>query len=306
VNFSGNIGEDTFVFGSGLSRAAGGDGNDTFVVTKGNLLAGSGIMDFHLNLPGGGEHDMLQLSGFSAAARLEFVSTTVSASGTSALQSYRVVDGDYISPNLLVQTTNGTGRLGGLDYNFNNYGISMVTGPGDVAAFGGKYTLSADRVSDTYDFSASKVALTMDASGLSTAGTHTVKGGPLGSLVRGGPGTVNFTGGIGEDTFIFGSGLSRVAGGGGNDTFVVFKGGLLAGDGIMDFRLNLSDGGEHDTLQLSGFSTAARLDFVSSSVTAAGTMQAYRVVDGDYVSPNLLIQVTGTSARLGSLDYHFG
>ena len=181
-----------------------------------------------------------------------------------------------------------------------------MTGPGDVAAFDGKYTLSADGISDTYDFSASKVALTLDASGLSTAGSHTVKGSPLGSLVRGGPGTVNFTGGAGDDTFVFGSGLSRVAGGGGDDTFVVFKGGLLAGDAIMDFHVTLPGGGEHDTLQLSGFSAAARLDFVSSSVTAAGTMQAYRVVDGDYVSPNLLIQVVGSSARLGSLDYHFG
>jgi Ca2+-binding RTX toxin-like protein len=142
----------------------------------------------------------------------------------------------------------------------------------------------------------------MDASGLSTAGSHTVWGGPLGSTVRGGPGNVNFAGGSGDDTFIFGSGLSRVQGGAGNDSFVFVKGGLTAGDQIIDFHLNLSDGGEHDTLQLLGFSAAARLDLVSTS----GALQSYRVVDGDYVSPTVLIQVTNGSGRLGSLDYHFG
>jgi beta-glucanase (GH16 family) len=181
-------------------------------------------------------------------------------------------------------------------------GESSVTGPDDVAAFGGTYTLRADGVSDLYDFSKAKVALTMDASDLSTAGTHTVWGSPLGGTVRGGPGTVNFAGGIGNDTFIFGTGLSRVLGGGGNDTFVLTKGSILAGDHIIDFQLDLADGGEHDTLQLLGFGAAARLDFVASS----GAQQSYRIVDGDHVSPNLLIKVANSSARLGSLDYQFG
>ena len=113
----------------------------------------------------------------------------------------------------------------------------------------------------------------MDASGLSTSGTHTIRGSPLGSVVRGGPGNVNFAGGIGDDTFVFGSGMSRVMGGGGNDSFILVKGGIAAGDQIIDFHLNLSDGGEHDTLQLLGFSAAARLDLVSSSVSGTGAMQ---------------------------------
>jgi hypothetical protein len=119
------------------------------------------------------------------------------------------------------------------------YGDGFVTGPGDVAANGGTYTLKADGVSDLYDFTRAKVALSMDASGLPTAGTHTVWGGPLGSTVRGGPGNVNFAGGIGEDTFIFGSGVSRAQGGAGNDTFVLMKGGVTPGDHIIDFRLDL-------------------------------------------------------------------
>ena len=106
-----------------------------------------------------------------------------------------------------------------------------VTGPADVAAFGGSYTLAADGVSDLYDFSQSKVAVTMDAFGLSTAGAHTIRASPLGNVVRGGPGNVNFAGSTGDDTFIFGSGLSRAAGGDGNDTFVVIKGNLPAGVG---------------------------------------------------------------------------
>jgi hypothetical protein len=182
------------------------------------------------------------------------------------------------------------------------YGDGIVTGPGDVAANGGTYTLKADGVSDLYDFSKAKTALIMDAADLSTAGTHTVWGGPLGSTVKGGPGNVNFSGGGGEDSFTFGAGLSRVQGGGGNDTFVLIKGSIAANDQIIDFHVNLADGGEHDLLRLVGFSAAAHLDFVSAS----GTAQIYRIVDGDHVSPNLLIQVTNGSGRLSSLDYQFG
>ena len=75
------------------------------------------------------------------------------------------------------------------------YGSARVAGPGDVAAFGGNYTLNADGISDTLRLLRSKVAVTLDASGQSTAGTYTVWASPLGSQVRGGPGNVNFTGG---------------------------------------------------------------------------------------------------------------
>jgi beta-glucanase (GH16 family) len=188
------------------------------------------------------------------------------------------------------------------------YGESSVTGPNDVAAFGGVYTLKSDGVSDLYDFSRSTLALSMDASGLSTAGTHTVWGGPLGSTVRGGPGTLNFSGGSGNDTFIFGSGLSRVQGGAGNDTFVLIKSGLASGDQIIDFHLDLGTGAEHDALRLLGFSAAAHLDFVSMTIGTGGTsaQQIYRLVDGDYASPNLLIQTTNGTGRLSTLDYQFG
>ncbi|TDH58895.1 glycoside hydrolase family 16 protein [Dankookia rubra] len=182
------------------------------------------------------------------------------------------------------------------------YGDGIVTGPGDVVNCGGTYTLKADGVSDLYDFTKAKAALIMDASGLSTSGTHTVWGSPLGSTVRGGPGNVNFSGGISDDSFSFGSGVSRAQGGAGNDTFVLTKGCIAPNDQIIDFHVDLGDGGEHDLLQLVGFSAAARLDFVVMS----GGAQAYRIVDGDYVSPNLLIQVANGSARLGSLDIQFG
>ena len=71
---------------------------------------------------------------------------------------------------------------------------TSVTGPDDVANFGGTYTLKADGISDLYDFSRAKGALVMDTAALSVAGTHTIWGSPLGSEVRGGPGTVNFSG----------------------------------------------------------------------------------------------------------------
>ena len=142
----------------------------------------------------------------------------------------------------------------------------------------------------------------MDASGLSTSGTHTIWASPLGSEVRGGPGNVNFAGGIGNDSFAFGTGMSRAMGSGGNDGFTLVKGGIAAGDQVIDFHLNLADGGEHDTLRLLGFSAAAHLDLLAS----VGTAHSYQVVDGDYVSPSIVIQVANGSVPLGGLDYQFG
>ena len=181
-------------------------------------------------------------------------------------------------------------------------GAAPVTESGGVVAAGGTYSLQPDGVSDLYDFSHATVALTMDASGLSMGGTHTVWGSPLGSTVRGGAAPVDFAGGAASDSFTFGSGVSLAIGNGGNDSFVLVKGAISAGDQIADFHLNLADGGEHDTLRLLGFSSAAHLDFVGNT----GSAQSYHVVDGDYVSANLLIQVVNGSSHLGSLDILFG
>ena len=179
---------------------------------------------------------------------------------------------------------------------------AVVTGPGDVAAAGGIYTLKADGVSDLYDFRNAATFLTMDASGLGTAGTHTVYAGPAGSDVHGGPGTVNFAGSAGVDTFTFGSGMSRAMGGAGNDVFVMASGAIAAGNQIIDFHVNLGNGTEHDMLRLTGFSAAAHFDYVSSS----GAVQYYHVVDGAQVSPLIGIQVANGTGHLGPLDYQFG
>ena len=179
------------------------------------------------------------------------------------------------------------------------YGDGVVRGPGDVAGLGGTYTLKADGVSDLYDFGQSRVPLVMDAAGLSLAGTHTVWGGQGGSDVRGGPGTVNFAGAGGVDSFTFGQGTSRVIGGAGNDAFTLVMGRIAAGDQIIDFHLDLADGTEHDLLRLQGFSSLAHVDFVSAS----GQSQTYRVVDGGYVSPLIGIVVVNGAGHLSASDY---
>jgi len=180
-------------------------------------------------------------------------------------------------------------------------GDGGVTGPADVAGLGGTYTLKADGVSDLYDFTKARLPLDMDAAALPLAGTHTVWGSPLGSTVRGGPGTVNFAGGAGVDSFTFGLGTSRAMGGGGNDSFTLVKGMIGANDQIIDFHVNLGNGTEHDTLRLHGFTAAAHLDFVSLS----GTIQSYRVVDGTYASPIIGITVVSGVSHLAAPDYQF-
>ncbi|TCZ55258.1 family 16 glycosylhydrolase [Roseicella aquatilis] len=174
-----------------------------------------------------------------------------------------------------------------------------VDDAGDVAALGGHYTRNADG-SDLYDFTDSAAMLVMDASGLSS-GLHGVLAGAAGSQVRGSAGPMSFTGGAGVDSFFFGVGNATVSGGDGNDSFVLTRGVIAAGDVIGDFHLDLGNGTEHDQLQLAGFSGDAHLDVVSAS----GSTQIYRVVDGTYVSPNITIAVVNGAAHLSAADYAF-
>lgn len=181
-----------------------------------------------------------------------------------------------------------------------------VTGPEDVAAFGGVYTLKPDGVSDLYDFSKAKVALLMDAADLTVTGTHTVWGSALADTVRGGPGNVNLSAGAGNDTFTFGSAMSRVQGGAGNDTLVLVKGAIATGNQIVDFHRDLSNGTEHDMLRLQGFSAIAHLDLISAAAPGtAGQWQYYKVIDGTYVSPTIAINVTNGPGAITALDYLF-
>jgi hypothetical protein len=73
---------------------------------------------------------------------------------------------------------------------------------------------------------------------------------------------------------------------------------------VLDFRADLSDGGEHDLLRLEGFSAAARLEYTGSSASNPA-YQYYKVVDGAYVSPVITLVVVNTTAPLSSLDYAF-
>ncbi|TDH63601.1 glycosyl hydrolase family protein [Dankookia rubra] len=178
--------------------------------------------------------------------------------------------------------------------------VTTVTGPGDVTAAGGTYTLRPDGLSDLYDFTKARAAIHLDAATMSAKPVHTVWGSALGDEVRAGAGTLNFSAGAGDDTFFFGRGTSRVQGGGGNDTFVLTKGAIAAGDQIIDFHRSLPGGGEHDLLRLDGFSSAAHLDY------RAGTkMQSYVVVDGTYVSPVITIQIANAAGTLTQADYLF-
>ncbi|MFC7473899.1 family 16 glycosylhydrolase [Dankookia sp. GCM10030260] len=112
LNLSAGAGDDTFVFGPGTSRVMGGAGNDTFVLRKGAIATGDQIIDFQRSLPGGGEHDLLRLEGFSAAAQLNH------KGGSGAVQYYTVTDGGYVSPVITLTVTNATTPLTQADYAF--------------------------------------------------------------------------------------------------------------------------------------------------------------------------------------------
>ncbi|MEN0075490.1 MAG: family 16 glycosylhydrolase [Paracraurococcus sp.] len=112
LNATLGAGDDVFFFGKGLSRVGGGAGNDTFVLTKGSIVANDHIIDFHRALPTDSEHDMLRFEGFSAAAHLDFKSSS------GALQYYVVVDGATTSPVIAVQLAGSTGKLTAQDYVF--------------------------------------------------------------------------------------------------------------------------------------------------------------------------------------------
>lgn len=181
---------------------------------------------------------------------------------------------------------------------------SWVLGPDDVAGFGGTYTLKADGTGATYNFSKSMIALRMDSTAFATSLVHTFTGTMLGDVVIGGSAQVNGSLGQGDDIFYFGPGLSRVNGNAGNDTFVFTAGQIGKSAMILDFRADLSDGGEHDLLRFEGFSAAARLDYAGTSASNP-TYQYYKVVDGAYVSPVITVVVVNTTAPLSTLDYVF-
>ena len=100
-----------------MSRAAGGGGNDSFVVVKGGMPRGIRMIDFHLNLAGGGEHDTLQLFGFCAAAHLDLLSSSVTAAGTThslPRGGWGLCLAEYRSSRWSAAAS----RLGSLDYHF--------------------------------------------------------------------------------------------------------------------------------------------------------------------------------------------
>ena len=114
LNFAAGGGDDLFVFGRGTSRVQGGDGNDTFAFTKGAIAVNDQIIDFHRNLNNGGEHDMLRLDGFSAAAHLDY------KGGSGALQFYTITDGSYVSPVIGITVSNASVPLSRADYVFTH------------------------------------------------------------------------------------------------------------------------------------------------------------------------------------------
>jgi hypothetical protein len=178
---------------------------------------------------------------------------------------------------------------------------SVVRGPADADEFGGRYALAADGLSDSYDFSASVVRLRMDAADLSTTVTHRVTATRLGDEVHAGAGTLNADLGAGNDTFWFGTAASRLYGGPGDDLFVFDRAAMSKGANILDFHTASGTGTEHDVLRFEGFSPGARLEYVKT----AGTAQYYRVVDGSYLSPTIIVVVENSADRLAAADYVF-
>jgi hypothetical protein len=139
---SGTQYDDTLEGDAEPSRFLGGAGNDSFVLKAGELLpiGGTGlvdqILDFHgAGSSGGGEQDVLTLSGFGAGSTLVFDHYGSDRVFDAALdryvlvenqrqQYYRVTDGADATKSgiLLVQMADGTNRLTADDYAFNTPG----------------------------------------------------------------------------------------------------------------------------------------------------------------------------------------
>ena len=114
---SGNGGGDTITGGVGADTVTGGSGNDTFYFAKGELIpTASGaaydlVTDYERSGGGTGGHDVLRLTGFTAAATLQYV-----GDASAGVHDYLVSDGAFSAHLLLEYAGSGVTLIKNNDY----------------------------------------------------------------------------------------------------------------------------------------------------------------------------------------------
>ncbi len=114
---SGNGGGDTITGGVGADTVTGGSGNDTFYFAKGELIpTASGaaydlVTDYERSGGGTGGHDVLRLTGFTAAATLQYV-----GDASAGVHDYLVSDGAFSAHLLLEYAGAGVTLIKNNDY----------------------------------------------------------------------------------------------------------------------------------------------------------------------------------------------
>ena len=115
----GGSGADTITGGAGADLVTGGSGNDTFLITKGDLVpTASGavydtITDYERLFGGTGGHDVIQFSGFSKSATLQYVGDK-----SPGVHDYVVTDGAFTAHVLLDYGGSGSNLFKNFDYFF--------------------------------------------------------------------------------------------------------------------------------------------------------------------------------------------
>lgn len=167
----------------------------------------------------------------------------------------------------------------------------------------GPASATGDDTNETFDYSRSTVAVSIDGGG----GDDLLRGGKGSDTLAGGAGDDRISGGGGDDFIIGGPGADRMGGGAGGDTFIFAKSdfsGVASYDHIIDFSgAGAPPAAGDDLLVFTGFSAAAELVFVK---LAGGNpaMQFYDIVDGEVVG-RILVQMADGAAHLSSDDCLF-
>ena len=114
---SGGGGADAITGGVGSDTMTGGSGNDTFYLAKGDLIptaAGAAydvVTDYERTGGGTGGHDVLRLTGFSAAATLQYVGDI-----SAGVHDYAVTDGAFSAHLLVDYAGAGVALIRNTDY----------------------------------------------------------------------------------------------------------------------------------------------------------------------------------------------
>jgi Ca2+-binding RTX toxin-like protein len=313
----GGAGNDSISGGGGADTLAGGAGNDTLIGGTGSdtLYGGEGDDRFNIasgdgsdSVAGGSGNDTLDLSTFTTAVTVNFVSegqgTAAGGGGTTTFSQIEVVRTGSGNDSIIGNSGNDIIYAGaGAD--------TFLGGAGNDQLFGGDGTDSLDG-GDGDDWLDGGAGADTFLGGL---GQDQAFGGDGNDSVDGGEGHDSLEGGIGADTLLGAGGNDRLLGGdgidwldggegndtlyGGNDADTIFGGGgadsLSGGDG----NDSLDGGGGNDTLSggagvdtLRGSTGLDIVDYSGNNTAISIDLRPW-TVSGGYATGDVLSGIDG-------------